>query len=366
MPWSGVGGVEIATLRMVEATRDRFRNVVFCLEDAAELADSFAKMGIEIVTYAPPEPSLRHGAKYYRQSCAVARLLRNSRADIVHFSDLKAAYHNSLAARLARTRTICHLRSTNSQLSRHERISLLPVHRFIFVSKEARRTFAVSLPDSKARVIYDAVEIPGVDIAESNTSVRHEFGIPKASAVIGMVARVAPVKDYFTLASAAAQVLAKHPDARFLIVGDNSMIDLNREHYVEVEKRLNELGIRDRFIFTGHRSDVPRLIAAMDISILCSHREGFGLCLVESMALRKPVVATAVGGVPEIVEHGVTGYLHQHGDSRELADAIVSLMEDPDRANRMGQAGLERVRSHFSRTAFVENISSAYLSAIGG
>jgi len=364
MPWSGMGGVEIATLRMVEATREQFRNVAFCLGDADALRDSFEKMGIETVTYVPPEPSLRHGARFYRESQAVARLLRQAGADIVHFADLKAAYHNSLAAHLAGSRTVCHLRSSNSHLSMRDKLCLLPVQSFIFVSKEARRNFAVDLPARKARVIYDAVEVP----AEGNLdcdAVRKEFGVPEGCALVGMVARVAPVKDYYTLASAAVEVLDKHPETRFLVVGDNALVDLNRKHYGEVAERIKELGIADRFIFTGHRTDVSRLIAAMDICVLCTHREGFPLSILEFMALRKPVVATAVGGIPEMIEPGITGYLHEHGNSKELAAAILSLIQDPEMANRLGMAGQEHVWQHYSRRTFVDEISNAYLNVMG-
>lgn len=360
MPWSGVGGVEIATLRMVEATKDRFHHVAFCLHDATSLMESFGRLGVETITYAAPEPSLRHGIRFYKESLAVARQLQTVGADVVHFSEIKGAYHNSLAAFLVRARMIVHVRNTYPNVSMRDKLALLPVHSFIFVSYEAKRRFGIFVPDRKARVIYDAIEIPAMDISANNATVRRELGIPADCIVVGMVARVNPQKDYFTLTSAAAQVLRKHPGTRFLVVGDNSFVDMNRRHYEEVLHRLNELGIADSFIFTGHRDDVPRLIAAMDISILSTHREGFGLCIAESMAMRKPVVATAVGGLLEVVQHGVTGYLHQHNNSEELAGAIIELIEDPERANQIGLAGCEHVRNSYSSEKFVDEISKAY------
>ena len=162
------------------------------------------------------------------------------------------------------------------------------------------------------------------------------------------------------MASAAAAVLRKHPTTRFLVVGDNSLVEMNQQHYAQVVARLNELGIRNSFIFTGYRKDVPQLIAAMDISVLSTHREGFGLCVAESMALQKPVVATAVGGLLDFVQNNVTGYLHQHENSDELASAIISLIENPDQAHRIGVAGYEYVKQNFSQQKFVHEISQAY------
>jgi glycosyltransferase involved in cell wall biosynthesis len=345
---------------MMEVTQHRFRHVAFCLNDAVALQGLFADAGIETVTYTPPVPSLRHAIKFYKESMVVAHQLRRVGANIVHFADERAANHNSLAAFLAHSRIVCHFRVSYTHLDWRQRLCLLPVQSFIFVSKEAKQSFAVSLPANKTRVIYDAVEIPTPDTTESKAAVRQEFGIPYRCTVVGMVARVSRQKDYFTLAESAVKILAKHPDTRFLIVGDNSLVDLNRNHYEEVARKLDELDIADKFIFTGHRTDVPRLIAAMDISVLCTHREGFPLSILETMAMRKPVVATAVGGIPEIVIPGITGYLHRHGDSAELAEAVVSLIENPELAHRIGTAAYENVRQNYSRQAFADEIAKAY------
>jgi glycosyltransferase involved in cell wall biosynthesis len=366
MPWSAIGGVEVATLRLVDATKEQFHHIAFCLADATAVRGSFEDLGIETITYAPPEPSLRHGIQFYKASRIVARQIRQARVDIVHFADEKAAYHNSLAALLSRSRRICHLRVSYPHLSLRSRLCLIPVQSFIFVSKEAKESFAISLPVRKARVIYDAVEVPTGDMTESNAEVRREFGVPDGSTLVGMVARVSPQKDYFTLVSAAAEVLERFPAARFLIVGDNSLVALNRDHYGKVLQKLNELGIADKFIFTGHRSDVIRLIAAMDICVLCTHREGFPLSILETMAMQKPVVATAVGGIPEIINNDLTGYLHQHENSKELAGAIIYLIEDPRKASQIGLAAYEHVRVNYSRQKFSDEISKAYWDVIGG
>jgi len=363
MPWSGIGGVEIATLRMTDATKQRVRNVAFCLEDAHELKRRFEEMGIEARTYRAPEPSLRHWDSYYQASRAVANQLKEIGADIVHFSDEKAAYHNSLAALLARTRNICHLRVTYAHLDLRQRLCLLPIHSFIFVSREAKESFPIALGKQKARVVYDAVEIPN-GVGNPEQSVRAELNIPAGSPVIGMVARVSPQKDYFTLAAAAREVLAKHPEARFLVVGDHSLVDLNRRHYGEVTEKLRELGIADRVLFTGHRDDVPRLISGMDVCVLSTHREGFPLSILECMAMAKPVVATEVGGIPEVIQVGVNGFLHPHGDSKKLAEILISMIEDPEKTRQMGLAAREHVRRDYALAKYVDEMSAAYLDVL--
>ncbi len=366
MPWSGMGGVEIATLRLVEATRQQFRHIAFCLPDAEVLRDAFEKLNVETATYISPVPSLRHAGRFYKESRAVARQIRKAEADIVHFSDERAANHNSLAAYLSGAKMVCHLRVSYPRLDWRQRLCLLPVHSFIFVSQEAKQSFALSLPAAMTRVIYDAIDIPLADTTQSNAAVRRELGVTDGCILVGMVARVSRQKDYFTLADAAVRILARRSDTRFLVVGDNSIVDLNRSHYAEVAQRLKELGIADRFIFTGHRNDVPRLIAAMDICVLCTHREGFPLSLLETMAMGKPVVATSVGGIPEIVKHGLTGYLHQHGNSGELADAVLALIEDPEVARRIGSTARVHVLQHHTRQRFSAEIARAYSDVMRG
>jgi glycosyltransferase involved in cell wall biosynthesis len=359
-----MGGVEIATLRLTSATNAQFRHVAFLWPGAAVLKNLFEKQGVETVTYTPPTPSLRHGIRFYKQSLEVARQLRGVKADIVHFADKFAAYYTSLAALLAHTKTICHVRLSHPQLSLRDRLSLLPVQNYIFVSAEAMRTFGLHLPESRARVIYDSIVVSTADMTDSNAAVRREFGIEPGCALVGSVARVAPQKDFPALVTAAAEVLSRYPDTRFLIVGEHSSDPDHRAHFEAVLEQLEDLGIKDSFIFTGYRNDVPRLLAAMDISVLCTHREGFPLSILESMALRKPVIATAVGGVPEIVKHGVTGYLHQHSDSKQLAREIISLIESPEELNRIANAGYEHVRLNFSSQKYMVEMSKAYLDAM--
>lgn len=109
---------------------------------------------------------------------------------------------------------------------------------------------------------------------------------------------------------------------------------------------------------------MARLMAAMDLFVLSTHREGFPLSILEAMAMGKPVVATAVGGIPEIVTHGVTGYMHQHGNSKELADALLRLMDNPEEARSIATSARENVLKNFSRQKFADEIAETYLDVM--
>ena len=360
LPWASIGGVEVATLRIIEATREQFRHVAFCMTNAVDLKKACERAGAEVVSYDPPEPSLRHGLRYLRQSQAVAREMKRLGVNLAHCSETKATYHNRLAALLAGVPMITHVRSRYSEMSLRDRLGFLGVSGYVFVSQDSRRQFVLKIPDSKARVLYDAVDVTEPRDDAANKLLRGQLGVPAGVTLVGMIARVNPQKDYPTLASAAAQVLAKRADVRFLVVGDNAVVEMNRVHYEDVNRRLVELGIAERFIFTGFRSDVAAIVSALDIFVLCTHREGLPLSILEAMALGKPVIATNVDGIPEVITNGVTGFLHAHQNSEELATAILTCVEHPEMAKRVGEAAREQCRTSYNSRVFTANVAKIY------
>jgi glycosyltransferase involved in cell wall biosynthesis len=360
LPWDSIGGVEIGTLRIIEATRDQFRHVTFCMPQAVELREACEEAGAEVVLYVPPEPSVRHGLRFLRESLVVADDLTRMRVDLAHCSETKAAYHNSLAALLAHVPMITHVRSRYAKVTLRDWLGFLPVAGYVFVSKDSRRQFGLKVPDEKARVLYDAVDVVAQEDEATVQALRGSLGVAANVPLIGMIARVNPQKDYDTLADAAALVLAKRPDVQFLVAGDNAIVELNRTHYAHVSARLKELGIAEKFVFTGFRTDVAQIVAALDVFVLCTHREGLPLAILEAMALGKPVIATAVDGIPEVIEQGVTGFLHDHENSRQLADAILLCIEKPALAKRIGEAAQEHCRRTYNSHVFTANVAQIY------
>jgi len=161
----------------------------------------------------------------------------------------------------------------------------------------------------------------------------------------------------------AARVAAECPEARFMVVGDYE--EANREHYEEVRRALEDEGVASRFVFTGFRTDVSRLMSAFDVFVLCTHFEGLPLVILEAMARGRPVIATAVDGIPEIVIEGRTGLLHPHGDAETLAARLLSLLRDEALRARVGKAGREFVKMEWSRERFAANMVGLYEDALG-
>ena len=218
----------------------------------------------------------------------------------------------------------------------------------MFVSRDARESFGIKVSPARGEVIHDGFDVVEVGGDEARRDVRREFGFSADARIAGMVARIARQKDYETLVRAAARVVAAEPSARFLVVGDYEGQPDYREHYREVQAMVAGAGLTEQFVFTGHREDVARLLAAMDVSVLCTHTEGFALAILEAMAQAVPVVATAVGGAPELVVEGETGLLHAHRDDAELAQKILAIFNDQKLAARLGAAGRQQIATAFN------------------
>jgi glycosyltransferase involved in cell wall biosynthesis len=221
------------------------------------------------------------------------------------------------------------------------------------------------------QMIYNGVDLDRYDDQEACCTLPEEYGFEAGSPLVGVVARLEPEKGHPTLLEAWPLVLARVPAARLLIVGEGS----RREALEEQAESLGLLGepcIGDacvgtrharpgaRIVFTGRRDDVPAVTAALDVAVLPSYREAQGLVILEAMALSRPVVASNVGGIPEMIEDGVTGLLVPAHDPVALADAIVRLLTDHPLADTIARAGRAQVHERFCVERMVSALQEVY------
>ncbi|CAN7391408.1 glycosyltransferase family 4 protein [Phenylobacterium sp. LjRoot219] len=365
LPFPGVGGTEIATRRIADAVRPYgVHSAALLLQPTADQLAYFEEAGVPcFADLRRPEPSLvREAAAFLRDSWATARIC--GRFDLVHCADVSAAYHVGVAGRMAQRPVLCHVRNREAQIGRRSRIFIGAASHFAFVSQDTRERFPIPIPQQRSSVLYDGVEIapPAAPAAREATAraVRAEFGLPQDTVIAAMFARVNPQKDYQTLIRAAALLRDAHPQLRFLIVGDNANVPLNRQHFEQVQAQARDAGVLDRFVFAGFRSDTERLMLAADLCVLCTHFEGLPLVVIEAMAAGRPCVATAVDGVPETLTDGETGLLHAHEDAAGLAAALARLIEGRDLAARIGANARAEAERRFSRQRFARDVTALY------
>ena len=288
----------------------------------------------------------------------LTRAIRRMGVDIVHTHSSKAGFLGRLAARMAGVQHIVHTPHghvfegyfspvATRAFAALERLAARWTDRIITLSDQEGRDHlrrGIGRPEQ-------FVTIPsGVDlgVVTHASPVRLVSGGP----VIGAVARLVPIKGLHYLVDAAPEILRRCPDARFLLVGDGEMRPA-------LEAQARTLGLSDRLLFAGYREDIPSVIAGMDVVVLPSLNEGMGRVLVMAMALGKPIVATRVGGVAELLDDGEAGVLIPARDPIALAEAIGTLLQDPARARTLGEAGRRRA-PHYSAEAMLDALAKLY------
>jgi glycosyltransferase involved in cell wall biosynthesis len=247
----------------------------------------------------------------------------------------------------------------SSRIRSHEDRELIrrltpEMDQLIAVSKSIVRKIADERrAGAPVRLIYNGVDLQRYDDQGPCSHLRDDYGMEAGSRIVGVVARLEPEKGHQTLIEAWPHVLRDVPDAYLLIVGEGSRRD-SLEQWAAAHK------VAHRVVFTGRRDDIPAVTASLDVAVLPSWREAQGLSILEAMAMARPVVASDVGGIPEMIEDGVTGLLVEHDNPVALAEAIVRLLKDRAFAERIGRAGHDLVHERFCIELMVKAIEEIY------
>ena len=285
------------------------------------------------------------------------RRLEDDRPDIVHtYFFWSIIYGRLLKARGAAARLVENREDLGFNWGRHEyallRLTRNIPDRIICVSEAVRERVLEKerLDPSRVVTIRNGIAPPSSPDYEARGAIRAELGIPEASPLVGMVANFnRPVKGAAYFVDALSLVARAIPDVRFLLIGLG-------QNQAELQQRAEAAGVGDRLVFTGFRSDIDRFYEAMDISALTSLSEGLSITLLESMRHGVPAVATNVGGNPEVVRHGETGFLVPPRDPESFAAEVVRLLRDPDLRQRFSRRAREVVREFF----FLPDVAGAY------
>jgi glycosyltransferase involved in cell wall biosynthesis len=185
-----------------------------------------------------------------------------------------------------------------------------------------------------------------------------EIGVPRDAFIVGIVARLSPVKDHASLLRAIAEVLPAIPALQCVLVGDGP-------ERGAIQSLARELGIADRVHLAGERPQLPNLHGLFDISVLCSTTEAFPNSVLEAMAASRPVIATDVGGTPDAIREGTTGLLVPPSDPSRLAAAIKRLHDEPALRGKLGKAGCAAAQSGYSATAVIDQVEALYTELAG-
>ena len=368
MKATGVAGAEnhlLTLLPRLDRRKYEVSLIVFSEPDKPlrEWLDNMAQAGVKV-----QEITIRGDIDPFLLG-KLCRLFYKGRYDVVHTHLIHADLYGSLAAKLTKVPILLSTRHNDNRFRFNAFYAWLSRQS----SKAADRIVTVSnyLKDFTVRVegiakdkivtIYHGLDLDDSYLGDKeHGALRREFGIDQGDvSVAAIVARLTEQKGHVYLLQAFADVIKIIPQAKLLVIGSGNLME-------KLQTLACELGIRSNVIFTGFRADACALMSQVDVVILPSLWEGFGIVLLEAMAAMKPIVATRVSAIPEIVVDGVTGLLVPPRDPEALAEAIIALLQDQERAEAMGRAGQERVERHFSVERMVQQTEALYEELVRG
>jgi glycosyltransferase involved in cell wall biosynthesis len=236
-------------------------------------------------------------------------------------------------------------------------ITSAKVNKVVAVSSNIETALKKLYGACKVVQIHNGINLEKVRASQDRERVRKQLGIRPDDYAIGTVGRLTPVKGHEMLLRAAGSLMKKIPSIKVLIVGDGPLMP-------ELKQLTRELDMETKVIFAGERYDIYDLVKCMDIFALPSLHEGIPMSLLEAMALRRAVVASRVGGIPEVVDHGVNGLLVAPGNVAELAQELERIASDRSFAIKLGQAGAARVEAEFSATVMAKRTARLYASLV--
>ena len=300
----------------------------------------------------------------------LAAVARQTSADVIHTNGMKAHLLGGLAGRLTRVPVIWHLRDfvPAGWAGRTFREAARRLPGMIVAPSEAVAA-SVRGPDCpRPRVIADPVDLERFHPAVSRDRIRTELAIAGEEPLIGMIAHLTPWKGHEVFLDIARALAERAPRARFVVAGGSIYDTHGHAGYPEtLHRKTAALGLSERVTFLGARDDVADLIAGIDVLVHPpTAPEPFGRVLAEAQAVGRPVVAARCGGISEVVEDGVTGFLVPSGDAGAFTAAVARLLEDPARGRQLGGAGRRRAEARFGVEAHTASVLEAYGALLGG
>lgn len=300
-----------------------------------------------------------HGMTDWRWAIQFKRLLRQERVDLIHAHEFDANVQGTFVAALSGIPLVATVHGKNYYWERlRRRLAYRWVSRratMVAVSEDLKRFIVekVGISSSCVKVLYNGVGLlPQCDPSEVDEC-RKELSLPGDHQIVGVVGNLYPVKGHQYLIEAIPAVLKECPNTSFVFAGRGQLES-------ELKAQVHRLGLEGKVFFLGLRQDIPRILAMLDVFVLPSLSEGLSMAILEAMIVGKPVVATRVGGNPELVLDGETGFLVPPRDSQALVSSLVGLLTDKQRATQFAEKGKRRAEGQFSLQTMVCAYQSLY------
>jgi glycosyltransferase involved in cell wall biosynthesis len=352
-----IGGGQRSLLDLVrKLDKTKFNPMVICPSEGS-LVKEFRKLNVDVRIVEMKSLRRLNLISFCKSISQLKKIIKDERMDLVHANGSRAAVYAGIAAKILKIPLIWHVRIMDSD-GLLDRFLAGISNNIIAVSHAVNRRFSwMKNRESKVKTIYNGIDLKEFNPSLDRQDIRIEFGLKPDAFLVGTVGRLDWYKGYPYLLKAARKVVDNISQCHFLIVGDG-------EKRKELEDLINKLNLNDNVIFAGRRNDIPEILASLDLFVLSSVSEGLGRSIIEAMAMQKAVVATNVGGIPEVVNHNVSGILVPAKNIDALAEAIIDLIKNKDKAFKMGIVGREIAEAKFNLSFNIEKTQNLYLKLL--
>ncbi|ULA61354.1 MAG: Glycosyl transferase, group 1 [Nitrospira sp.] len=350
---SGPGGAERVISNLAASLNpDRYR-AVLCLFRPGWIQERSEVRGIR--SFIIPT----HGMTDWQWALQFKRLLRQERVDLIHAHEFDANVQGTFVAAISGIPLVATVHGKNYFWERfRRRLAYRWVSRratMVAVSQNLKQFIVekVGVSPERIKVLYNGVDAsPRYDRVDVDDC-KKELGLPENHQIVGVVGNLYPVKGHQYLIDGLPAILAKCPNTSFVFAGRGEL-------EAALKAQVRRLGIETNVFFLGLRQDIPRILAMLDVFVLPSLSEGLSMAILEAMSAGKPVIATQVGGNPELVLNGETGFLVPPRDSQALASSVVTLLTNRQQAAQYAERGKRRAEGQFSLRTMVCAYQSLY------
>ena len=350
----GWGGQERRTLReLLGLSRESFKPLLACQPES--------RIGEEARKRNLPVETMRMRGNF--DPLAVGRLwyfIRRHSVDIVHTHSSADSWMASTAARLSPRRPkVVRTRHLNATFNVRQ-IYTLMADRVVTVGGSTREYMIreKGIPPARVVTIPTGVDLAVFDPGRVSGDLREELGIPAHAPVFGTVSVFRRLKGHQYLLEAAGEILRAVPEAKLLLAGEGPQEK-------NIRNKIEELGIEEAVFLPGLREDIPRVLNTMDVFVFPSLQEALGTAILEALAMRKAVVASRVGGIPEIIEEGNTGFLVDPEKPAAIAERVIPLLKNPELRRKLGDQGRRFVEMHYDNRLMVGRLEALYRELMG-
>jgi len=358
-----LAGGQIVCRQIIKTLRDKGHQSMVVSPNEGAFTERLKLEGVPVFYIA-----LKKTYSFHR-AIQLASLIRREKVDLVHTHAMVASNVQSrIAARLAGVPCVSHIHIANV-FHKHPVVRAYQqcldngtshfCEKMIAVSESTRQSLILQgIPSGRIVTIPNGVRVRETDLGVERAELLRRFKIHSEGPVVGMIGRLCPTKGQEEFLKAIQQITREIPDLTGVMIGKD--IEFRGVYEARLKNLAQEYKLNGRMVFAGHQEDPFPWIQAMDFLVLPSKAEGMPLVLLEAMSMKKAVVASAVGGVPEVVEDGITGILVPPGDSDVLAKAILKLLKDPRLAASMGEAGFQRVQNFYTEEMSMQQVMNVY------